>query len=58
MPDLKRIVKQGGALILSGIIEEKRQDVEQSVKENNLLLVSTEIEPGNGENWVCIVAQK
>jgi len=44
-------------MILSGIIEEKAQDVLNAMSENSVELVSQEIEPGNGENWVCIVGK-
>ena len=57
MPDLKKIAKDDAVLIFSGIIEEKAQDVLDAVEKYGLELVSQEIEPGNGENWVCIVAK-
>lgn len=57
MPDLKNIAKDGAILIFSGIIEEKAQDVLDAAKKHGLSIVSQEIEPGNGENWVCIVAK-
>ncbi len=57
MPDLKRITKPGGIIILSGIIEEKTQDVLDAMQENCIKLVSTNIEEGNGENWICLTGQ-
>lgn len=57
MPDLKKIAKNGGILIFSGIIEEKAQDVLNSMKKHDIDFVSQEIELGNGENWVCIVGK-
>lgn len=57
MPDLKNISKVDAKLIFSGIIEEKAQDVLDAVKKYGLSVVSQEIEAGNGENWVCIVAK-
>jgi len=57
MPDLKNIAKDDAILIFSGIIEEKAQDVLDATKKHGLSVVSQEIELGNGENWVCIVAK-
>lgn len=58
MCDLNRVTKPSGIMILSGIIEEKAQDVLNAMQENGIELVSQEIEEGNGENWVCITGRK
>ncbi len=57
MSDLKKISKDNAILIFSGIIEEKAQDVLASMKKHGISLISQAIEPGNGENWVCIVGK-
>jgi ribosomal protein L11 methyltransferase len=57
MPDLKAVTKADGLLILSGIIEEKADDVISAMEQNAIKLVSKEIEPGNGENWICLVGK-
>lgn len=57
MSDLKRITNPNGIIILSGIIEEKSQNVKESMKEYDIELLSETIETGNGENWVCIIGK-
>lgn len=58
MPELKRVMAQNGVMILSGIIEDKAQDVLNAMAQNGVQLVSRTLEPGNGENWVCLVGKK
>lgn len=57
MSDLKRITKPGGILILSGIIEEKAEAVLVAMQKYGIAVVSQTIEPGNGENWVCLTGK-
>lgn len=57
MFDLKNISKNNAILIFSGIIEEKANDVLDAMEKHGIALISQEIEPGNGENWVCIVGK-
>lgn len=57
MADLKRIANPSGVIILSGIIEEKAQDVLNAMQENGIEFISQIIEEGNGENWVCITGK-
>ena len=54
MPELVPLVKQGGKLILSGIILEKSQAVQNSCIQNGLKIVEVLQE----ENWVAIIAEK
>lgn len=54
MPELALLVKQGGKLILSGIISEKSQDVQDSCIQNSLKVVGVL----NEENWVAVIAEK
>ncbi len=54
MPDVKRILKLHGKTVLSGILDEKAQIVEDAIKENNLKILETNQE---GE-WVAFVAER
>ena len=54
MPELTPLVKQGGKLILSGIILEKSQDVQDSCIQNGLKIVEVLQE----DSWVAIIAGK
>ncbi len=54
MPELINLVKTDGTLILSGIIEEKEQDVIKSVKENGF----HSIEVLHQDQWVSVIAKK
>ena len=54
MPELTPLVKQGGKLILSGIISEKSQDVQDSCIQNGLKIVEVLRE----DSWVAIIAKK
>lgn len=54
MPELTPLVKQGGKLILSGIIIEKSQDVQNSCLQNGLKIVEVLQE----DSWVAIISEK
>lgn len=54
MPELVSLVKQGGKLILSGIILAKSQDVQNSCIQNGLKIVEVLQE----DTWVAIIAGK
>jgi ribosomal protein L11 methyltransferase len=54
MPELTPLVKQDGKLILSGIISEKSQDVQNSCIQNGLKIVEVLQE----DSWVAIIAGK
>ena len=54
MPELTPLVKQGGKLILSGIISEKSQEVQDSCLQNGLKIVDVLQE----DSWVAIIAGK
>ena len=54
MSDLKRITKNNGIIILSGILDEKQDVVFEATNKNNLKLV--EINKNN--NWVSITVKK
>lgn len=54
MPELAPLVKQRGKVVLSGIISEKSQAVQDSCLQNGLKIISVLEE----ENWVAIIAEK
>ena len=54
MPELTPLVKQGGKLILSGIILEKSQDVQDSCVQHGLNIIDVLRE----DSWVAIIAEK
>ena len=54
MPELTPLVKQGGKLILSGIISSKSQDVQDSCIQNGLKIIEVLQE----DTWVAIIAEK
>ncbi len=54
MPELVKLVKTGGKLILSGIISAKSDSVENSAIEHGLKITEILKE----ENWVAIIAEK
>ena len=54
MPDLKRIMKKGAKIVLSGILEGKESVVLDAIKQNNLKL----IEEMRQKEWIALVAAK
>ena len=54
MPDLKRITKQNGMIVLSGILNGKEGVVFEAVEKNNLTVVET-LTQGD---WIAIVVKK
>ena len=54
MPDLKRIMKKGAKIVLSGILEGKEGVVLEAIKNNNLNLV----EEMHQKEWIAFVASK
>ena len=54
MGDLRALLKDGGYMVLSGILDEKKQVVFDSIEEHGLKTVETLKQ----ENWVAIVVQK
>ena len=54
MPDLKRIMKIGAKIVLSGILEGKEPVVLQAVKDNNMKI----IEECKQNEWIAYVVQK
>lgn len=54
MPDLKRIMKKGAKIVLSGILEGKESAVLDAIKQNNLKL----IEEMHQKEWIALVAAK
>ncbi|MBQ9244798.1 50S ribosomal protein L11 methyltransferase [bacterium] len=54
MPDLKRIMKKGANIVLSGILDGKEPVVLQSIKDNNLK-ISEELRQ---KEWIAYVVQK
>ena len=54
MPDLKNIMKIGGKMVLSGILEEKKDVVLEAIKLNNLELIETNYQ----EPWISFVVKK
>ena len=54
MPDLKRIMKIGAKIVLSGILEEKQQVVIDAFERNNLKLV----EKMQQKEWVAFVVER
>lgn len=54
MPELAKLVKQNGKLVLSGIILAKSQDVQDACIQNSLKISEVLQE----ENWVAIIAEK
>ena len=54
MPDLKRIMKKGAKIVLSGILEGKEDVVLKAIEENNLKI----IEEMRQKEWIAFVVQK
>lgn len=54
MPDLKRIMKKGAKIVLSGILEGKEDVVLKAIEENNLKM----IEEMQQKEWIAFVVQK
>ena len=54
MPDLKRIMKTGAKIVLSGILDGKEDVVLKAIKDNNLHL----IEELRQKEWIALVVQK
>ncbi len=54
MPELKRIMKIGAKIVLSGILEGKEDVVLKAIKENNLKI----IEEMRDKEWIAFVVQK
>ena len=54
MPDLKRIMKKGAKIILSGILEGKEDVVLKAVEENNMKI----IEELHQKEWIAFAAEK
>lgn len=54
MPDLKRIMKTGAKIVLSGILDGKEDVVLKAIKENNLKL----LEEKRQKEWIAFVVQK
>ncbi|MCD7878322.1 MAG: 50S ribosomal protein L11 methyltransferase [Candidatus Gastranaerophilales bacterium] len=54
MPDLKRIMKNNAKIVLSGILEEKKDIVINALKNNNMKI----IEEMQQQEWVALIAQK
>ena len=54
MPDLKRIMKKGAKIVLSGILEGKEPVVLDAIKNNNLKI----IEEMHKKEWIAFVVQK
>lgn len=54
MPDLKRIMKKGAKIVLSGILEGKEDVVLDAIKKNNLKL----LEEMHQKEWIALVASK
>lgn len=54
MPDLKRIMKTGAKIVLSGILDGKEDVVLKAIKENNLKM----IEEMRQKEWIAFVVQK
>lgn len=54
MPDLKRIMKKGAKIVLSGILDGKEPVVLEAIKANNLKI----IEEMRQKEWIAFVVQK
>ncbi len=54
MPDLKRIMKIGAKIVLSGILEGKEPVVINAIKENNMKI----IEEQRQKEWIAFVVQR
>lgn len=54
MPDLKRIMKKGAKIVLSGILDGKEDVVLEAIKNNNLKL----IEEMRQKEWIAFVVEK
>ncbi len=54
MPDLKRIMKKGAKIVLSGILEGKEDVVLNAIKENRLKL----IEKKHQAEWIALIAAR
>lgn len=54
MPDLKRIMKKGAKIVLSGILDGKETVVLDAIKENNLKMV----EEMRQKEWIAFVVEK
>ena len=51
MPDLKRIMNKDGKMVLSGILDEKKDVVLKAIKENNLKILKT----NHQDQWISFV---
>ena len=51
LPNLKRIIKEGGHLVLSGILSEKESFMNDSIKQNNLKI----LERNQKNDWISIL---
>ena len=54
MPDLKRIMKNGAKIVLSGILDGKEKVVLEAVEKNNMKI----IEEKRQKEWIAYVVQK
>ena len=54
MPDLKRIMKTGAKLVLSGILEGKEDVVLKAIKENNLKI----IQEARQKEWIAFTVER
>lgn len=53
MPDLKRLMNDNGKMVLSGILDEKKDVVLQAIEENNLKILKT----NRQDQWVSFVVE-
>ncbi len=54
MGDLKNIMKDNGKIVLSGILDEKKNIVLEALKKHNLKLIETT----NQDQWTALIAEK
>ncbi len=54
MPDLKRIMKKGAKIVLSGIIEGKEPTVKEAIEKNGMKI----IEEMRQQEWIAFVVEK
>ena len=54
MPDLKRIMKKGAKLVLSGILEGKEGVVLEAIKKNNLNIT----EEARQKEWIAYTVER
>ena len=54
MGDLKNIMNSGAAMVLSGILDEKKPVVLEAIKKHNLEL----IEEAHQDQWVALIVRK